>query len=207
MQSRRLFIEIYGCAKMTCKDCNKSDCKCDKSAAEKLSDAFGFLRLIEVRAIEDAVNSLPPNPHIVNIGAGAGTSGLAIIQRGDAFLTTIDIRQNSPLGSLQSEINAFNNSGIDYKDRHKQILKDSKEVAKEWTEKVDMVFIDGEHSYPGACGDIEGWLPHIKEGGLMLVHDYNPTPWGSVVKAVDDLLLEEYEQYCMEDTTIGFIIK
>ncbi len=191
---------------MTCKDCNISNCKCEKTPAAKLSDAFGFLRLIEVKAIEDAVNSFPPNPHIVNIGAGAGTSGLAIIQRPDAFLTTIDIRQDSPLGSMQSELNAFNKSDIDYKSRHKQILKDSKQVAKEWTKKVDMVFIDGDHSYEGASGDIAGWIPHIKKGGLMLIHDYNAGPWPSVCRAVDELL-REYEQYCLEDTTIGFVIQ
>ncbi len=172
----------------------------------KLSDAFGYLWTEEVVALEDAVKSLPDNPHVVNIGAGAGTSGLTVIQRPDAFLTTIDIRVEGPLGSLKGERNAFEQSGINYKDRHQQILKDSKLVAKEWTKKVDMVFVDGDHSYEGASGDIKGWLPHIKKGGIMVVHDYHLGPWDDVVLAVDELL-GEYEEIFVAGSTIGFRIE
>ena len=41
----------------------------------------------EVDALQEWAHGLPPNPVVVNIGAGNGTSGLAFLQaRGDLFL-------------------------------------------------------------------------------------------------------------------------
>eukprot|EP00928_Gymnodinium_smaydae_P045619 TRINITY_DN30385_c0_g1_i1.p1 TRINITY_DN30385_c0_g1~~TRINITY_DN30385_c0_g1_i1.p1 ORF type:complete len:447 (+),score=55.87 TRINITY_DN30385_c0_g1_i1:44-1384(+) len=50
---------------------------------------------------------------------------------------------------------------------------------------LDLVFIDGDHSYNGARGDIEAWWPLLREGGVMVGHDYTLT-WPGVVRAVDE---------------------
>lgn len=36
---------------------------------------------------------------------------------------------------------------------------------------LDLVFIDGDHSYEGALGDFENFLPKMKPTGIMLAHD------------------------------------
>lgn len=38
---------------------------------------------------------------------------------------------------------------------------------------VDMVFIDGNHSWQAVCEDIRGWSPKIRDGGVISGHDYN----------------------------------
>jgi hypothetical protein len=49
---------------------------------------------------------------------------------------------------------------------------DSVEVAKNYKDgKIDVLFIDGDHSYPGCHRDIEAWIPHLKENGVILFHD------------------------------------
>lgn len=39
--------------------------------------------------------------------------------------------------------------------------------------RIDSVFIDAGHEYEHAVGDIEAWLPLIREGGLICGHDYD----------------------------------
>ncbi len=51
--------------------------------------------------------------------------------------------------------------------------------------ELDMVFIDGDHSYEGARADIGAWTPIIKPGGILAGHDYY-TRWPGVVRAVDE---------------------
>ena len=39
---------------------------------------------------------------------------------------------------------------------------------------LDLVFVDGCHDLVNVTADINGWLPKIKFGGIMAIHDYNP---------------------------------
>ena len=38
---------------------------------------------------------------------------------------------------------------------------------------VDMLFIDGDHSYEGAKADLLDYTPKIKPGGVLAMHDFN----------------------------------
>lgn len=37
---------------------------------------------------------------------------------------------------------------------------------------IDLLLIDAGHHYPQVKADIAAWLPHVKEGGTILFHDY-----------------------------------
>lgn len=174
---------------------------------------------------------LPTNPRIINIGAGSGTSGLAFMEsRHDIFLTTIDIQADDhPLGCLAAEKRVIDDAGYGniagMLKRYTQIHQDSKIVGVEFQEgnfKVDMVFVDGDHSYRGARGDIIAWLPNIKPGGIMAVHDYgkrevfkngpiedapHPHPWPGVDRVVRKFLCPFYEIILQVDTLIAFRIE
>lgn len=162
--------------------------------AEQLRNDFKYLFVDEVPALKSLVLSLPPKPLVVNIGAGAGTSGLAILEcRKDTMLVTIDIQNDSsPLGCLEAERDVIERAGLGREaiSRHWQFCMDSVEAGISWMEEMhddyrhnhrigfifkqrpDMVFIDGDHSYEHCRDDIQIWFRVLKEGGVLAVHDY-----------------------------------
>ena len=63
----------------------------------------------------------------------------------------------------------------------------SKEVAQRFNGKIDLMFVDGDHSYEAVRADLEMWLPKVKDGGVVVFHDYN---WAEgVQRAVRELVV------------------
>jgi hypothetical protein len=97
-----------------------------------------------VELLKELSRHLPADPVVVNIGAGAGTSGLAFMEsRDDLTLYTVDTRlEVSPLGSLGSELVVFREAGFSESHRHHQIHGDSILVGLSWEgPKIDLVFM------------------------------------------------------------------
>lgn len=55
------------------------------------------------------------------------------------------------------------------------------------TECADMVFIDADHSYEAAKGDIVCYRELLRDGGILCGHDYS-RDYPGVIRAVDELL-------------------
>lgn len=51
---------------------------------------------------------------------------------------------------------------------------------------IDVIFIDGLHTYEGIKADIEAWVPLVRSGGLVMFNDYNDHFANSVVKALNE---------------------
>jgi predicted O-methyltransferase YrrM len=47
----------------------------------------------------------------------------------------------------------------------------SQDVGRRWSEPVDVVFVDGDHSPDGVREDWEVWHPHVRPGGVVAFHD------------------------------------
>lgn len=175
--------------------------------AYNLQRAFGFLYYEEIGFLAELADMLPPSPTIVNIGAGVGTSALTFLEaRPDATVITVDINKKARgEGALENEENALKQAGLYQTDRYKQVHGDSKEVGATWDGEVDMVFVDGEHSYENCLGDIKAWFPHVKEDGVLALHDY-ALPWPQVRQAVDESLMGKYEHIGTTASIIAFRI-
>ncbi len=52
-------------------------------------------------------------------------------------------------------------------------------------EELDWVHIDGDHTFDAAVQDIIRWAPKVRDGGLVLVHDYCAFALSGVIPAVD----------------------
>ncbi len=47
----------------------------------------------------------------------------------------------------------------------------SDNVATTWSQSIDLLFIDGDHSYKGTMSDWDKWHSHVEEGGIVMFHD------------------------------------
>lgn len=174
-------------------------------------ESLAYITHKEADMLQALARALPSNPIIVNIGAGNGTSTLAFMQsRADAQVYSIDITYEShPYGCLVGERAHLALAGLGDSPRYHQIHDDSKEAGRRWFQEqrvlVDMVFVDGDHSYEGAKGDIEIWRELIKPGGIMAIHDFEKIEkvWHTVDKAVRDVFGDK-PVLMHVDTTIAY---
>lgn len=56
------------------------------------------------------------------------------------------------------------------------VVGDSPTVGRYWTMPLSLLFIDGGHGAEPAHRDYETWVPHVVEGGLLVIHDVFPDP-------------------------------
>ena len=118
----------------------------------------------------------------VEIGSAAGLSacyvGLALRQMGQGRLYAIDPHTvtdwNDPRAVDSFEMMQGNLRKFKVED-YVEIIRDySQNAAKNWTLPIDLLFIDGDHSYKGVKHDWEAFAPHVNPFGVIVFHD---TAW------------------------------
>jgi predicted O-methyltransferase YrrM len=66
----------------------------------------------------------------------------------------------------------------------RKLVASSSQVAPMFADRsIDMLFIDGDHSYEGVTDDLRRYIPKMKQEGLIFMHDWQ---LGSVRQAVDN---------------------
>lgn len=50
-------------------------------------------------------------------------------------------------------------------------VQDSNEYAKSWKGSLDLLFIDGDHTFYGAAADFRNFSKYVRNGGIILLHD------------------------------------
>ena len=156
------------------------------------------------------------NAHFVEIGIATGTSaafmGIEIYNSGknikfdaidcfhkyhikdtDIHPTTLELLSNERIDIVTT--NEQEDGGFD---SFKEFIKPVNNIVnpireysviqsiKYENESLDMVFIDGNHSYDEVIMDINYWLPKVKQNGILAGHDY--TDENSAVRdAVDSI--------------------
>lgn len=125
---------------------------------------------------------LPENPVIINIGAGAGTSSIAMLEeRPDAFVFSVD--------KIAAELERVNLIRCKIPiQRCIRILGKSWDVGEWFPYQVDMVFVDGDHGTKAVEQDICVWLPKVRPGGVMAFHDYKHPNVPEITAIVDSFM-------------------
>lgn len=142
----------------------------------------GHLRLIEGLFLYDEALKLPSNGVAVEIGAYLGRSTAfigAALSRSPRPPTLHVIDTFTAIGVPGAEgdntFQSFSDNVRPYSGVIQVHQGFSSDVVRTWKLPIDMLWIDGDHSYEACSRDIQGWLPFVKRGGLVAFHDYaNP---------------------------------
>lgn len=113
----------------------------------------------------------------VEIGSFLGASSCfiseGIRQSGkDSQLYCIDTWENDAMSEGNRDTYAeFLRNTIKYKKFIRPLRGWSYEVAKNFDQPIDLIFIDGDHSYEGVKEDVDLWLPKLNSGAIVVMHD------------------------------------
>jgi hypothetical protein len=130
---------------------------------------------------------------IVDLGVDFGYSTLvfanAARENGFGIVTGIDLFE----GDGQTGHRTTHASVLDWIDAlgltNIEIIKgDFKEVSLTWSRQIDILHIDGYHSYEAVHSDFTSWEKFVRDDGIVLFHDINvPHPGFEVIKFFREL--------------------
>lgn len=157
----------------------------------------GWLTESEAVTLYDLARSLPDtHPVVVEIGSWVGRSSLVLAKgiraKSSPVLYCIDpfdvdelrsdrgfyLTEASKLGTAPKEHFVMNMKTNGVYDLVRLLVGYSTDFATVFAEKIDLLFIDGDHQYEAVLRDYQDWCPLLKAGGVMAFHDVVMHPVG-----------------------------
>lgn len=157
------------------------------------------------------IASLFPNDkelNYVEIGCYAGGSACLLLQRPKTNVTSIDLGNPIDKSIVINNVNRLNklsNKFIYLKgnSQTEEMVNNLKSV----TPNIDILFIDGDHSYKGVINDFNLYSNLVNSGGYIIFDDYLDFKHSPNVKRAVDFLVKElkdkYEIIGTLDNTFG----
>jgi hypothetical protein len=87
-----------------------------------------------------------------------------------------------------------------------ELIRTTSEKAVRYVDKIDFIYIDGNHSYEQTKKDIENWYEKINTGGLIGGDDYDHPSFPGVKKAVDEFFKQKDLQITVEHGGVWYVI-
>ena len=153
----------------------------------------------------------------VEIGAYAGGSSCLMLQRTNTSVISIDLGEPVPkVVVLENVINYKNNNNyykyiqgnsqiLETKNQAIDALNNSKKLG--YSDKIDILFIDGDHSLNGVIADYNLYKDLVNIGGYIVFDDYYDNVHSPDVKiALDEIILPnlvDYEIIGTLENTLG----
>lgn len=132
----------------------------------------GWESLPEQGVLIALTQRVPENGMIVEIGAEFGMSASLFCQYRNAGVKILSVDLFP--GNLM-DVHRANLEKVKLGGRSRQIKGDSAQIGRTWTQGgIDLLFVDGDHSYEGVKRDITAWMQHVKPGGYAVFHDAAP---------------------------------
>lgn len=120
-------------------------------------DAKGWITAQERIALRNLAGLVPQNGNILNIGVEYGASVWCLAAGApSANIYAVDLDLSKAIWPRHTGL-------------HK-IEQSSYVTLQTWTNPIDLVFVDGDHSLVGIWTDI-GFTKHIRPGGYIAFHD------------------------------------
>jgi predicted O-methyltransferase YrrM len=164
----------------------------------------GWLTGSEATTLYDLAHGLPQkHPVIVEIGSWLGKSSL-ILAKGlqdkcEPILYCIDpfpvdgddlySHLAGTMGLLPKEQFIINMKKNRVYDRIRLLHGYSYDFAASFSDEIDLLFIDGDHTYDSAIRDYADWSPFLKPGGAIVFHDVSDA-YPGIVSAVKEVIFD-----------------
>lgn len=152
----------------------------------------------EAFALYSLLYNLPDHAKIVEIGVeyGRSTSVIAEVSKEKKFefLAVDNYCEDKGEEAKNHVLNQMkkHNWNFDlYLADSLQALKENKVEDGE----IDLIHIDGDHTFDGVYRDTEAWLPKIRKGGFACFDDYSHPTLPEVKKAVDKYMRRYGKQW------------
>lgn len=109
---------------------------------------------------------------IVDLGVDHGFSTAAFASPRIGHVYGVDLRSDSIASA------AVNIESLGLADMVTLVQADFTEASKLWSAPIDILHIDGDHSYESVARDFSNWSKHVTPGGVILFHDIDSFPEG-----------------------------
>lgn len=153
-----------------------------ESATRLSLNTPGFLAENEIRFLGILAACTPASGVIVEIGSFKGKSTVMLATMAGNYglgpVVAIDPHQGlSYLGpdvphqspTFDEFLSSVKSAGLE---PHVEVRRAfSRDVAKNWTRPIRLLWIDGDHSYKGCKEDFDLFSPHLAEGAVVAFHD------------------------------------
>lgn len=129
----------------------------------------GSFSQYDMMAVYPVISRIPEDGLYVEIGVQHGRSMSFVRKWSKGKVVGVDKDQNH---DFDAQLKNYDNWEF--------IKGDANEVVKTWDREIDVLFIDGDHSYEGVKADFDKWSPFVKSGGTVFFHDCDNTSPGVV---------------------------
>lgn len=123
--------------------------------------------------------------------------------------TTIDVNENNHLGLVDKNLQLLNKNNKKYK-----LIKGSSyddetvQKFKNLNKKIDLLFIDGDHSEKGVTLDFMKYKDFLNKDGYILFDNYgDPKTWPEVKVGVDKINFEKFGFTKIGQLGYSFLVK
>lgn len=150
----------------------------------------------ECAALYNLLVKLPDGANVVEIGVQFGRSatviGAVAKEKKFDFIAVDNYKEDV---SPEAKANVYSLLLKEFKLPMVLWEMDSHNAAQIYDKDIDLIHIDGDHTYEGVIADILDWAPKVCKGGYICFDDYGHDSLPGVYKAVEESLLKDVKNF------------
>jgi predicted O-methyltransferase YrrM len=172
--------------------------RCVRELVDVAQSIDGYLSPREVRFLALLAACPTADGEILEIGTFRGKSTVVLAQAArlagdekvvavDPFLLAGPAGAHTALADLRATLQRY--AVADHVEFHQEYAAG---LAREWSRKIRLLWIDGSHTYVAAKSDFELFAPFLSDGAIVALHDVLHVSPGPIRVFMEDVLLSAH---------------